>query len=186
MLGESGVGKTCILERYLFNSFDENNIPTRTAGFHPKSIISHNGKNEIEFRIWDTAGQEVYRSLTSFYYKDANAAIIVYDVTKRKTFDEVQFWISEVKEKGQNDCLILLVGNKCDCIQNIVVEESDIRELAKKNNIEFMIVSAKEGINISNMFLYIIARMYPKLSEEFGCASFASIIKEKRKSENAK
>ena len=93
LLGESGVGKTCILERYIHNTFDSKANTTTTAIFTPKQYCTPDGKSQIQFHIWDTAGQEAYRSLTSFYYRDAHGIFLVYDITSKKSFEALNFWV---------------------------------------------------------------------------------------------
>ena len=100
LLGESGVGKTCIIARFINNTFEENLISTTGASYAGKTMtFDEFGGKSIKFEIWDTAGQEKYRSLTKIFYKDAGAAILVYDITRKESFEEIQkYWISQIKE----------------------------------------------------------------------------------------
>ena len=100
LLGESGVGKTCIIARFINNTFEENLISTTGASYAGKTMIFDEfGGKSIKFEIWDTAGQEKYRSLTKIFYKDAGAAILVYDITRKESFEEIQkYWINQIKE----------------------------------------------------------------------------------------
>ena len=100
LLGESGVGKTCIIARFINNTFEENLISTTGASYAGKTMVfdEYEGKS-IKFEIWDTAGQEKYRSLTKIFYKDAAVAILVYDITRKESYDELQkYWYNQIKE----------------------------------------------------------------------------------------
>ena len=126
IIGDSNVGKTSILFRYVFNKFDDNNMPTLGAGFKTKIVkFEDEGGNsgEIKLNIWDTAGQEKFDSLTKMYFKGAEAALIVYDVTNNLSFEKAQKWVrdlDESKASEQNEVLKFLVGNKCD-MENVEV-----------------------------------------------------------------
>ena len=100
LLGESGVGKTCIIARFINNTFEENLISTTGASYAGKTMtFDEYGGKSIKFEIWDTAGQEKYRSLTKIFYKDAGAAILVYDITRKESFEEIQkYWINQLKD----------------------------------------------------------------------------------------
>ena len=100
LLGESGVGKTCIIARFINNTFEENLISTTGASYAGKTMTfdEYDGKS-IKFEIWDTAGQEKYRSLTKIFYKDAGAAILVYDITRKESYEEIKkYWINQIKD----------------------------------------------------------------------------------------
>ena len=103
LLGESGVGKTCIISRYTNNTFEENIMSTTGASYCGKAMtFDEYGGKTIKFEIWDTAGQEKYRALTKIFYKDAAVAILVYDITRRKSFDEIKnYWYNQIKESGK-------------------------------------------------------------------------------------
>ena len=103
-IGESGVGKTSIISRYITNSFKSEMVSTLGANFVTKNVIMEDENQSIKFEIWDTAGQERYRALTKVFYKNAAVCILVYDITKRKTFDELKkFWVKEIKENSLPD-----------------------------------------------------------------------------------
>ena len=105
LLGESGVGKTCIIARVINNTFEENLISTTGASYAGKTMtFDEFGGKSIKFEIWDTAGQEKYRSLTKIFYKDAGAAILVYDITRQDSFDEIKkYWLQQIKEFAPKD-----------------------------------------------------------------------------------
>ena len=100
VLGESGVGKTCIIARFINNTFEENLISTTGASYAGKTMtFDEYGGKSIKFEIWDTAGQEKYRSLTKIFYKDAGAAILVYDITRKESYEEIKkYWINQIKD----------------------------------------------------------------------------------------
>ena len=100
LLGESGVGKTCIIARFINNTFEENLISTTGASYAGKTMtFDEYGGKSIKFEIWDTAGQEKYRSLTKIFYKDAGAAILVYDITRKDSYEEIKkYWINQIKD----------------------------------------------------------------------------------------
>ena len=105
LLGESGVGKTCIIARFINNTFEDNLISTTGASYAGKTMtFDEYGGKSIKFEIWDTAGQEKYRSLTKIFYKDAGAAILVYDITRQDSFDEIKkYWLQQIKEFAPKD-----------------------------------------------------------------------------------
>ena len=115
LLGETTVGKTSIISRFIKDSFDPNCITSLGASFISKNLYFPEFKKTIKFDIWDTAGQEKYRSITKMFYKDASAAILVYDITREESFLEIKnFWFKEVKENSSEDLVVALVGNKKD------------------------------------------------------------------------
>ena len=104
LIGESGVGKTSIISRYTTNTFKENLMATPGANFLTKLVPFKEEKESIKFEIWDTAGQEKYRSLAKVFYKNAAACVLVYDITNKKSFDELKnYWISEIKENSSQN-----------------------------------------------------------------------------------
>ena len=116
LIGDSGVGKTNILSRYISNEFSLNT--QATVGVEFGSKIIKKGEKLIKLQIWDTAGQERYKSITSAYYKGAKGAFVVYDITKMKTFKNLDKWITELKANGNEDIYIILIGNKLDLETN--------------------------------------------------------------------
>ena len=155
LLGEAGVGKTSIITRYTANTFSDVLMSTTGASFATKKIAI-NEENKVKLQLWDTAGQEKYRSLAKIFYQNAQAAIFVYDITRRDSFENLKsFWIKELKNNATNDLILALVGNKSD---NYEIEEVSIQEgkdLAKKINAIFKSTSAKESHGIDDLFLAI-------------------------------
>ena len=166
MLGESGVGKTCIINRYVSNTFKATES-TKGASFKPRTLSSPDGKVEIRQMIWDTAGQEIYRSLASFYYRDADAVVLVYDITNQKSFEALSYWTGEIKQNGKQDVILAVVGNKSDRVEEEAVDVSLARQFAKDNKGNFFLVSAKDNLNVSEMYVDLAIRKFPHLKKVF-------------------
>ena len=153
LIGDSGVGKSSILSRFVDEIYTDVYISTVGVDFKIKTIDLHNQICKIQ--VWDTAGQERFKSITSVYYKGANGCIIVYDITDKKTFENVYTWISELERYGPEKIPILLVGNKSDMEKKREVSELEGFSLAKELNIEFMETSAKNNLNIDMGFTFL-------------------------------
>jgi len=127
IIGDSGVGKTNILSRYIKNSFSFDTRSTVGVEFGAKKLELNGIK--VKGQIWDTAGQERYRSITNTYYKGAKGALVVYDISKRDSFDNVNKWVNELRMNGERDVIIVLVGNKSDLVNERVVsiEEGELK-----------------------------------------------------------
>ena len=157
LIGDSCVGKSNILLKYLKNEFDPNSRATVGVEFGTKNILINNKK--IKIQIWDTAGEERYRSITSAYYKGAKGAFIVYDITRKSTFDNIDKWISDLKLNGDQNICIVILGNKSDL--------DDKREISKEEGIKksemyktaFLETSALSGDNIGKAFDEIIEQI---------------------------
>ena len=155
LIGESGVGKTSIIKRYIDNIFEENIEPSLGGSFFAKDLIVNDGE-KLTFDIWDTAGQERYRSLTQIFYKNAKVAILVYDITRQNSFNElIKFWYNKVKENTSSDIILVLVANKSDLAELEEVNEEDAKKFAKERNIDFFSVSAKKDYGIKELFTHI-------------------------------
>ncbi|TID30128.1 hypothetical protein CANINC_001290 [Pichia inconspicua] len=165
LLGESAVGKSSIVQRFVKNSFDELRESTIGAAFLTQSIkleaqeADMNDDIVIKFEIWDTAGQERYRSLASMYYRNAQAAIVVYDITQEESVEKAKYWIKELKRQANKDILIVLVGNKIDLENERKVNMDEVNELCNEMNLLHYNVSAKTGEGISEMFKEIALKM---------------------------
>ena len=160
LIGDSGVGKTNILSRYINNEFSYSSKSTVGVEFGSK-IIKTNDKN-IKIQIWDTAGQERYKSITSAYYKGAKGAFVVYDITRRDTFMNVDKWIGELKSTGNEDVFILLIGNKSDLEQERQVSTEEVTKKAEQLKIAFCETSALEGKNIEYAFQTVVEEVSKK------------------------
>ena len=154
LLGESGVGKTCIISRFINNTFEEGLMSTNGASYTSKnSTFPEYGNKTIKFEIWDTAGQEKYRALNKIFYKDASICILVYDITNEGSFKAIQdYWFQQVKDSAPKNIVLGLAGNKCDLIENEVIGEEKARNLAKEMNAIFEQTSAAKNIGIEQLF----------------------------------
>ena len=160
LIGESGVGKTCIISRYINNTFEVNTMSTTGASYAGKSIKFDNGK-VLRFEIWDTAGQEKYRSLTKIFYKEASIAILVYDITNRESFEEIKnYWYGQIKQNGPKNCIIGLAGNKSDLFESETVKEDEAREYAKEIGAIFKLTSANTAAGIEELFKELGGKFY--------------------------
>ena len=152
LVGESGVGKTSIISQFVDQTFQDDQQSTTGGSFSTKSILCEGGKT-LKFEIWDTAGQEKYRSLTKMFYKDANAAIMVYDVTRKDSFEELKtYWSGQIKESSPANIILVVAGNKSDLIEQETVDEGEARNFAKEINAIFISTSAKNSEGINNLF----------------------------------
>ena len=158
LIGDSSVGKSNILLNYLKGEFDKNSKATVGVEFGTKNIMINNKK--IKIQIWDTAGQERYRSITSAYYKGAKGALIVYDITRKNTFDNIDKWISDLKLNGDKNICILIVGNKSDLNEQREVDKELGKKKAEMFKTAFMETSALNGENISKAFEEVIEQIY--------------------------
>ena len=153
LLGESGVGKTCIISRYVNNTYDEKSETTNGASYASKIIELEQYKQSLRFDIWDTAGQEKYRSLTKFFYKDAAIAVLVYDITRRDSFEEVKnYWYEQLKTCGEKNIVIGLAGNKCDIFDKEAVTEEEAKNFANEIGAQFQLTSAFKNMGIDDLF----------------------------------
>ena len=152
IIGESGVGKTCILLRFTDDSFTANHLTTIGIDFKIK-IIELEGKT-IKLQIWDTAGQERFRTITKTYYKGAHGIILTYDVTDQNSFKNIRNWIKQIEANAQTSVCKVLVGNKCDKPDRTVTEEEG-RNLANEFGMNFFETSAKNDLNIKEVFNYL-------------------------------
>jgi small GTP-binding protein len=153
-LGESSVGKTSILARYVDNIFDINMISTLGVDFKRKTEIIDN--KQINIKVWDTAGQECFRNIQKIYYHNTEGVLLVFDLTSKKSFEQLNYWIGNIKVECPSDVAICLVGNKSDLIDEIEVNDDEINNFLKQNNnLKFFKTSAVNGENIKEMFQYI-------------------------------
>ena len=165
-----GVGKSSLISQYIKKEFPESPLPTIAIEFTTKILKMKNG-DKIKMQIWDTAGQEKYKSITSHHYRKAVGALLVYDITRRITFDNIIRWYSELKNYTDKDCIICIVGNKFDIIQKnqnlreVTREEGE--NFAKKNRTLFYEMSAKNFDEINKCFEDLIIKIYETRKENF-------------------
>ena len=156
IIGESGVGKTCLLLRFTDDSFTANHLTTIGIDFKIK-IINLEGKL-IKLQIWDTAGQERFRTITKTYYKGAHGIILTYDVTDQNSFKNIRNWIKQIEANAQTNVCKVLVGNKCDKPDRVVTEEEG-KKLADDFNMSFFETSAKTNQNVNEVFNFLTAEI---------------------------
>ena len=159
-IGDSGVGKSNILSRYVRDEFSIDTKATVGVEFGSK-IISINNQ-QIKMQIWDTAGQEKYKSVSSIYYKGAKGALLVYDISRKETFNNLNRWVNEIKNNSDENINILLIGNKCDLEEGRQISQEEAFEKAKEINAGFLEVSALQAVNIEKAFKYLIQQIYSK------------------------
>jgi len=158
LLGDEGVGKSCIAQRFVRRHFNEHSSPTIGASFFSQTICLDN-QQKIKLDIWDTAGQERYHSLAPIYYRGASAAIVVYDLTREETFQHAQKWITELRQQVGGDIVIALAGNKCDMENLQNVTKRTAQTYADDTGLMFLETSAKVGTNIEETFLAIARKL---------------------------
>ena len=154
LVGETGVGKTGIIYRYVNNSFNYDTMSTITASFQEKTItLNDDNKTKVKFTIWDTCGQEKYRDLAGIFFKDAKAVILVYDSTTKNTFKEIKnYWYNKVKENTDEDIVLAVASNKMDLFDKEEVSEEEGMAYADEINAIFMMTSAYTGGGINELF----------------------------------
>ena len=150
LIGESNVGKTSIILRYIDNEFKSSGISTCGVDVKVKFVSVDNTK--IRLDIWDTAGQERFKGLAKNYFRGANGFILVYDITNKNSFDKLKGWMNDAKEKIESEYKMVVVGNKKDNKKNRQVDISLLEDFAKKNEVLFFEVSAKTGEGIDKIF----------------------------------
>ncbi|GEQ67151.1 hypothetical protein JCM33374_g814 [Metschnikowia sp. JCM 33374] len=150
LVGDSGVGKSCLLLRFVEDKFNPSFITTIGIDFKIRTIES-NGK-KIKLQVWDTAGQERFRTITTAYYRGAMGIVLIYDVTDARTFENVENWFQTVTQHANEDAQIFLVGNKSDDEENRQVSREQGQSLASKLNIPFLEASAKTNENVDSIF----------------------------------
>ena len=164
LIGDSSVGKSNILLKYLKGEFDQNSRATVGVEFGTKNIKIKNKK--IKIQIWDTAGQERYRSITSAYYKGAKGAFIVYDITRKLTFDNIDKWVTDLKTNGDKNISIILIGNKSDLEDKREVEKEEGIKKSEEYKIAFLETSALNGDNIDKAFNELLEQIYQNVCSD--------------------
>ncbi|KAG7029067.1 Ras-related protein RABA5d [Cucurbita argyrosperma subsp. argyrosperma] len=164
IIGDSAVGKSNLLSRYARNEFNLHSKATIGVEFQTQ-VMDINGK-EVKAQIWDTAGQERFRAVTSAYYRGAVGALIVYDISRRSTFDSVGRWLDELKTHSETTVARMLVGNKCDLdnIRDVSIEEGT--SLAEAEGLFFMETSALDSTNVKRAFEIVIREIYNNVSRK--------------------
>lgn len=151
IIGDSGVGKSCLLLQFTDKRFEPLHDLTIGVEFGAR-MVSIDGKN-VKLQIWDTAGQESFRSITRSYYRGACGALLVYDVTRRDTFNHLQTWLEDAKANSNTAITIMLIGNKCDLEAKRQVSKEEGEAFAQEHGLVFMETSAKTAVNVDEAFL---------------------------------
>ena len=153
LVGDTGVGKTSIIERYINNRYDENQKTTLVSSYTFKKIDIKKYNKSVSLDIWDTAGQEVYRSLSKNFYLNASIGILVYDISRKNTFESIKdYWFEQLKTFGEENMIFDIVGNKMDLYQNEEISEKEAREYAKSIGAGYHLVSCKQSVGIKDLF----------------------------------
>ncbi|KAJ4746505.1 Ras-related protein Rab-1A [Rhynchospora pubera] len=164
LIGDSGVGKSCLLLRFADDSYLESYISTIGVDFKIRTV-EQDGKT-IKLQIWDTAGQERFRTITSSYYHGAHGIIIVYDVTDQESFNNVKQWLNEIDRYASDSVNKLLVGNKCDLTANKIVSTETAKAFADEMGIPFMETSAKNSTNVEQAFMAMAAAIKNRMASQ--------------------
>ncbi|KAM9773891.1 ras-related protein Rab-5C-like isoform 1-T2 [Syngnathus typhle] len=165
LLGESAVGKSSLVLRFVKGQFHEFQESTIGAAFLTQTVSLDD--ITVKFEIWDTAGQERYHSLAPMYYRGAQAAIVVYDITNADTFARAKSWVKELQRQANPNIVIALAGNKADIADKRAVEHQEAQEYAEENGLLFMETSAKTALNVNNIFMAIATKL-PKNEPQTG------------------
>jgi Ras-related protein Rab-11A len=158
LIGDSAVGKSQILARFSRNEFSLDSKSTIGVEFQTRTLVIDH--KTVKAQIWDTAGQERYRAVTSAYYRGAVGAMLVYDITKRQTFDHIPRWLEELRNHADKNIVIILVGNKSDLENQRDVPTEDAKEFAEKEGLFFLETSALQATNVEASFMTVLTEIY--------------------------
>jgi small GTP-binding protein len=160
LVGSSGVGKTSILQRLADDDFHADT--TSTVGVQFKVQAIQTGEEVVKLNIWDTAGQERYRSISKAYFRSAIGALLVYAVNEQQTFHDLDGWLQDIHEQANPNAVIFLLGNKCDLVDTRQVTDSQAKDYAERNHLQWFEVSAKESIGIQDTFQRLVLEIKRK------------------------
>ncbi len=169
IIGDTGVGKSCLSLQYSENRFIHSHDITIGVEFNSKRIIltdENNNNKLVKIQIWDTAGQEQFISITRSYYRGSAGALVVFDITRRDTFLNVENWFKEIDRNADNDCKILLIGNKSDLSEHRQVSYEEANNLAKEYNISYIETSAKNYENVEFIFNKLALQILKNINEK--------------------
>ena len=168
LIGDSNVGKSCLLIRFADDCFTENYITTIGVDFRFRTLTV--AKNTVKLQIWDTAGQERYRTITNAYYRGSDGIILVADATNRKSLDNIPDWLNEIDKYTDDEVYKMLLVNKSDLEEKCEISDEDLKKISKKHGIPYLWTSAKSGINVDDSFLKMTQSLISKreMEEESG------------------
>ena len=155
LLGDTSVGKSCLLLRFCDNSFQEAHLTTIGLDFRLKTINLKEDR-KVKIQIWDTAGEDRFRSITRNYYKGAKGILLIFDVTDKETFTHVRDWIERIHEESPEGITICLVGNKIDMNESRVISNEEGKKIADEFKIPYFETSAKSNIGVEEVFTYLV------------------------------
>ena len=155
VLGDTSVGKSCLLLRFCDNSFQEAHLTTIGLDFRLKTINLKDDR-KVKIQIWDTAGEDRFRSITRNYYKGAKGILLIFDVTNKETFTHVRDWIERIHEESPEGITICLVGNKIDMNESRVISNEEGKKIADEFKIPYFETSAKSNIGVEEVFTYLV------------------------------
>uniref|UniRef100_A0A7C9DQS9 Uncharacterized protein n=1 Tax=Opuntia streptacantha TaxID=393608 RepID=A0A7C9DQS9_OPUST len=158
LIGDSAVGKSQILARFARDEFSLDSKATIGVEFQTRTLVLE--QKSVKAQIWDTAGQERYRAVTSAYYRGAVGALLVYDITKRQTFEHIPRWLEELRGHADKNIVIMLVGNKCDLEDERAVATEDAKEFAEKEGLFFLETSALNATNVETAFITVLTEIF--------------------------
>eukprot|EP01119_Soliformovum_irregulare_P007161 TRINITY_DN19560_c0_g1_i1.p1 TRINITY_DN19560_c0_g1~~TRINITY_DN19560_c0_g1_i1.p1 ORF type:complete len:229 (-),score=61.98 TRINITY_DN19560_c0_g1_i1:106-792(-) len=173
LIGDSGVGKSCLLLRFSDDSFTPSFITTIGIDFKIRTVDLE-GKR-IKLQIWDTAGQERFRTITTAYYRGAMGILLVYDVTDEKSFANIRNWVRNIEQHASENVNKILIGNKCDLVDKKVVDTSKGKSLAEEYGIKFLETSAKNSVNVEDAFISLARDIKKRLIDGAEVSSDATI-----------
>ena len=163
IVGDSGVGKTCILIRFIRDDFERDNPSTLGVQFMSKTIEMDN--HIIELQLWDTAGQELFRAVTRGYFRSSAGAFICFDITDHHSFDNVNNWLNDIRDLARKDCVCVLLGNKSDLEAERKVSTEEAQAYADAHNLKYFECSALSGQNVQKAVTYCLEEI-EKLIEQ--------------------
>ncbi|KAJ6805086.1 ras-related protein RIC2 [Iris pallida] len=187
LIGDSGVGKSNLLSRFTRNEFSLESKSTIGVEFATRTL--NVDAKLVKAQIWDTAGQERYRAITSAYYRGAVGALLVYDVTRRSTFENAERWLRELRDHTDPNIVVMLIGNKSDLRHLVTVSTDDGKAFAERESLYFMETSALEATNVENAFAEVLTQIYKIMSRkavETGDDAAASSVPSKGEKINVK
>ncbi|CAK81256.1 unnamed protein product (macronuclear) [Paramecium tetraurelia] len=164
LIGDSGVGKTNLFNRLQNKEFQYDTRPTIGVEFINRTVRQDG--NLVKCQIWDTAGQEKFRAITNAYYRGAKGVFVCYDVTKQGTYESTLRWMSEIKQFGDHDIVIMLVGNKIDLAEQRIVRTDEVSQFCEQNKVGYIETSALNNINVEMAFNQMVTEIYKIVSAQ--------------------